>query len=94
MELSAAAGAFLRALDSPVRQRILALFARGAELSVGQVAERAGIGQPRASEQLAELRRGGLLTSRKDGKVTWYRADRQAVAAALSDLQSYLKNCC
>ncbi|MGI5286528.1 ArsR/SmtB family transcription factor [Nonomuraea polychroma] len=93
-ELSPAAGAFLRALASPVRQRILLLFARGAELSVGQVAERAGIGQPRASEQLAELKRGGVLTSRKAGKVTWYRADRQAAAAALADLQAYLKHCC
>ncbi|MGV9309857.1 ArsR/SmtB family transcription factor [Nonomuraea sp. NPDC004354] len=94
VELSPAVHAFLKALASPVRQRIMLLFARGAELSVGQVAELADLGQPRASEQLAELKRGGILTSRKEGKVVLYRADKQATAAALADLQSYLKYCC
>ncbi|GAB3840260.1 hypothetical protein GCM10028799_83370 [Kribbella italica] len=32
---------------------------------------------------------GGIVTSRREGK---YRADKDA--AALSDLQSYLQNCC
>ncbi|MET8339865.1 metalloregulator ArsR/SmtB family transcription factor [Streptosporangium canum] len=94
VELSPAVHAFLKALASPVRQRIMLLFARGAELSVGQVAELADLGQPRASEQLAELKRGGILTSRKEGKVVLYRADKQATSAALADLQSYLKYCC
>ncbi|MGW4157243.1 ArsR/SmtB family transcription factor, partial [Micromonospora chersina] len=40
---------FLKALGSPTRQRIMMLFARGAEMSVGEVAERAGISQATAS---------------------------------------------
>ncbi|MGI5149554.1 helix-turn-helix domain-containing protein [Plantactinospora sp. CA-294935] len=43
-------------------------FAQGAELSVSEVAERAGIGQSTASEQLTLLRRGGILTSRREGQ--------------------------
>ncbi|PZG56656.1 transcriptional regulator [Spongiactinospora gelatinilytica] len=93
-ELSPAVHAFLKALASPARQRVMLLFARGAELSVGQVAEVTGLAQPRASEHLAELRRGGILTSRKDGKTVLYRADKHAGAAALAELQAFLQHCC
>ncbi|MFD2767992.1 ArsR/SmtB family transcription factor [Micromonospora eburnea] len=85
---------FLKALGSPTRQRIMMLFARGAEMSVGEVAERVGISQATASQQLALLRRGGVVTSRRDGKTVFYRADRDGTLAALSDLQSYLTTCC
>ncbi|GAB3178016.1 DNA-binding transcriptional ArsR family regulator [Micromonospora palomenae] len=85
---------FLKALGSPTRQRIMLLFAGGAELSVGEVAERAGISQATASQQLTLLRRGRMVTSRRDGKTVYYRADRDGAVAALAELQSYLKTCC
>jgi DNA-binding transcriptional ArsR family regulator len=94
VELSAATRDFLKALASPTRQRIMMLFARGAELSVNEVAEQAGIGQSTASQQLDLLRRGGIVTSRREGKTVLYRADKQGSAAALADLQKYLQNCC
>ncbi|RBQ18351.1 transcriptional regulator [Spongiactinospora rosea] len=93
-DLSPAVHAFLKALASPARQRVMLLFAQGAELSVGQVAEATGLAQPRTSEHLAELRRGGILTSRKDGKTVLYRADKHASAAALAELQAFLQHCC
>ncbi|GAA1570995.1 hypothetical protein GCM10009789_25680 [Kribbella sancticallisti] len=92
--LSAATHDFLKALASPTRQRIMLLFARGAELSVNEVAEQAGIGQSTASQQLDLLRRGAVVTSRREGKTVLYRADRDGSATALADLQTYLKNCC
>jgi DNA-binding transcriptional ArsR family regulator len=58
-----------------------------------QVAERAGISQSAASQQLALLRRGGIVTSRRDGKEVLYRGDRDGVARILGDLQNYLKFC-
>ncbi|MFG3702255.1 ArsR/SmtB family transcription factor [Micromonospora sp. NPDC047620] len=85
---------FLKALGSPTRQRIMLLFARGAEMSVGEVAERIGISQATASQQLTLLRRGGAVTSRRDGKTVFYRADRDGARAALADLHSYLTTCC
>ncbi|MFI6499877.1 ArsR/SmtB family transcription factor [Nonomuraea typhae] len=94
VELSPAVHAFLKALASSTRQRIMLLFARGAELSVGQVADLAGLAQPRASVYLAELKRGGMLTSRKDGKVVLYRGDRATTAHLLNELQTYLRYCC
>lgn len=93
-ELSSETHEFLRALASPTRQQIMLLFARGAELSVNEIAERAGIGQSTASTQLAILRRGRIVTSRRDGKVVLYRADRDGTQAALGDLQRYLSICC
>ena len=94
VELAAATHDFLKALASPTRQRIMLLFARGAELSVNEVAEQAGIGQSTASQQLDLLRRGGVVTSRREGKTVLYRADKDGSAMALADLQAYLQNCC
>lgn len=94
VELKAATCEFLKALASPTRQRIMVLFARGAELSVGEVAERVGIRQSTASEQLAVLRRGKVVTSRREGKVVFYRSDRAGALEALGDLQMYLQTCC
>lgn len=94
VELSEATHDFLKALASPARQRIMLLFARGAELSVGEVAELAEIGQSTASEQLKLLRHGGVVTSRRDGKIVYYRADKDGMTRALADLQAYLKVCC
>lgn len=85
---------FLRALASSTRQRIMLLFARGEELPVGEVAERVGIGQSTASQQLASLRRGKVVVARREGKTVYYRADREGMAAALADLQRYLAKCC
>ena len=93
-ELAETTHEFLKALASPTRQQIMLLFADGAELSVGQIAERAGIGQSTASQQLALLRRGGIVTSRRDGKIVFYRGDKKRTAQALADLQNYLKYCC
>ncbi|MEP7762540.1 metalloregulator ArsR/SmtB family transcription factor [Sanguibacter sp. 25GB23B1] len=93
-ELSQGTQDFLTALASPTRQAILLLFARGAELSVGQVAEQANIAQSTASEQLKTLRRASIVTARRDGKVVLYSADRDGMTAALTDLQAYLQTCC
>ncbi|MGW0811555.1 ArsR/SmtB family transcription factor [Nonomuraea sp. NPDC002799] len=85
---------FLKALAHEGRQQIMLLFAHGAELSVNQVAERAGVSQSAASQQLALLRRGGIVTARRDGKEMLYRGDRESVARILGDLQTYLKFRC
>ncbi|TWF80862.1 DNA-binding transcriptional ArsR family regulator [Pseudonocardia hierapolitana] len=94
VELKTSTREFLKALTSPTRQRIMLLFARGAELSVGEVAEQIGIGQSTASEQLSILRRAGIVTSRREGKVVLYRSDRDGALEVLADLQAYLQTCC
>ncbi|ROT33466.1 helix-turn-helix transcriptional regulator [Micromonospora sp. HM5-17] len=93
-ELSEKTHEFLKALASTSRQRIMMLFSQGAELSVNEVAAQAGIGQSTASEQLTLLRRGGILTSRREGKIVLYRADRDSVLDVLDNLRAYLLTCC
>lgn len=85
---------FLKALASETRQRLLLLFADGEPHSVGEVAARAEIGQSTASEQLAILRRAGLLSASRQGKTVLYRADRDGIAAQLDELRAFLAICC
>ncbi len=72
----------------------MVLFAGGTELSVGEVADRLGIGQSTASQQLAQLKDGGLLTSRREAKTVYYRADKVRIGAALDRLRAFLDGCC
>lgn len=85
---------FLKALASPGRQQVMLLFAGGAELSVSEVADRAGIGQSTASQQLSLLKRGRILTSRREGKTVYYRSDTDGSAESLAKLRDYLASCC
>jgi DNA-binding transcriptional ArsR family regulator len=92
--LGTAGREFLKALAGEQRQQMLELFTGGVELTVGGVAERMGIAHSTASQQLALLRRGGLLASRKHGKQVYYRVDSATIESALAQLQSYLRTCC
>lgn len=92
--LDATARDFLKALASETRQQMMAAFAGGRELTVGEVATCCGLGQSTASEQLTILRRGGLVRSTRVGKVVRYRADPASISARLTELQGYLGCCC
>lgn len=90
----AAVERFLKALASEPRRQVMLAFAGGAELGVGEIAERLGIGQSTASEQLAKLKDGGLLTARREGKAVVYSVDKAGIGAALDRLRAYLDECC
>ncbi len=85
---------FLKALASKTRQDILFLFATGQELTVGQVAERAGIGQSTASENLSILKRAGIVQSRREGKTVFYTPNQARMLALVEQLRAYLSTCC
>jgi DNA-binding transcriptional ArsR family regulator len=70
------------------------VFIDGQEHTVGQVAERSGLGQSTASEHLAVLKRAGILTSRREGKEVYYRPQREGVLTLLSQLTDLLTHCC
>ncbi|GAA2329994.1 metalloregulator ArsR/SmtB family transcription factor [Streptomyces kunmingensis] len=85
---------FLKALASETRQRVMLQFAGNVEFTVGEIAERCDLKPSTASEHLSLLRRGGLVTSRREGKQVFYRADGATMGRRLADLQSYLARCC
>jgi len=64
----------LKALAHPVRLRIMQALT-GTERNVGEIDEAAEIGQPTLSQQLAVLRNAGLVKTRKDAKLVYYRID-------------------
>jgi len=78
----------LKAIAHPARLRILEAL-RSSELNVGEIEEVAEIGQPALSQQLAVLRKAGLVTTRKHAKLVYYRLNKDAFDQ-LADLMSGL----
>ncbi len=78
----------LKALAHPLRWRILCALAAG-ERNVGEIEQVTGIGQPGLSQQLGVLRKAGMVDTRKEAKLVYYRIASQAVgtvAEALTQL--------
>ena len=61
----------LRKFGQPLRLMILSLLLQG-EKSVSEIDIATGIGQPGLSQQLAELRRADLVTTRRQAKQVFY----------------------
>lgn len=69
----------LKAVAHPVRFRILRALS-GKERNVGEIDAVAQIGQPTLSQQLAVLRNAGLVQTRKEAKLVFYRLDEETLA--------------
>jgi ubiquinone/menaquinone biosynthesis C-methylase UbiE/DNA-binding transcriptional ArsR family regulator len=65
----------LRALADPTRLRLAALLGSD-ELSVNELQEITSLGQSRISTHLGQLQEAGLVQSRREGKRTFYRLNR------------------
>jgi DNA-binding transcriptional ArsR family regulator len=63
---------FLKALSHESRLVILCMLAEG-EKSVTEIERQLGLRQPTVSQQLARLRLDGLVATRRDGKIIYYR---------------------
>ena len=73
----------LKALAHPVRLRIMRALT-GTERNVGEIDDAADIGQPTLSQQLAVLRNAGLVKTRKDAKLVYYRIDDGRLAKVVN----------
>lgn len=78
--------AIARALGHAHRLEILEQLAQG-ERSVETVSARVGLSIANASQHLQQLRRAGLVASRRDGKFVLYRLADDAVLALLGSLR-------
>ena len=70
----------LKALAHPLRFRILEVLSAG-ERNVGEIEEAAQIGQPALSQQLGVLRKAGLVETRKEAKLVYYRLEAERFSA-------------
>lgn len=75
-----------RAIGHPHRLEILEHLAQG-ERGVDALSARLGLSIANASQHLQQLRRAGLVTSRRNGKFIFYRLADDTVLAVLSSLR-------
>jgi DNA-binding transcriptional ArsR family regulator len=80
-----AAADMLRALAHPMRLSILRRLLQG-EVPVSAFEAELGLKQPSLSQQLAQLREAGLVTTRRESKAIIYRLDDARVAPVLAVL--------
>ena len=77
----------LRRFGQPLRLMILSLLLQG-EKSVSEIDIATGIGQPGLSQQLAELRRAELVTTRRQAKQVFYSLADQSVELSVRSIEA------
>ncbi len=82
--LAEEATTLLKALAHPARLMICCQL-REAEMSVGDIEQTLGIRQPRLSRELAKLREEGLVETRRESKVVFYRLTANSSVASMVD---------
>jgi len=80
--------AAIDALSHPGRRAMLRLVLDG-ELPVGELAHRAGVSQPAASQHLKVLRDAGLVRLRVDGRRRLYRVDAEGLERLRRELDAF-----
>lgn len=74
---------FFKTLGHPARIRVLELLSQR-EHAVGELLPEVGVEATSLSQQLAVLRRAGLVTSRKEGSTVYYALTSPQVAELLA----------
>jgi predicted transcriptional regulator len=86
-DLAAAVAEKLKVYAQPQRLMILSCLLRG-ERNVAEIGEVTGIGQPALSQQLAELRRAELVSTRKEAKQVWYVLANASVGICVQSMEA------
>jgi DNA-binding transcriptional ArsR family regulator len=79
------AGQLLKALSNPDRLLLLCQLSQG-ECNVSELESLLGIQQPTLSQQLAVLRREGLVATRREGKQIYYCISSPQALAVIKTL--------
>ena len=74
---------FFKTLGHPARIRVLELLSQG-ERSVGELLPEVGLEASHLSQQLRVLRRGGLVTARRQGSNVYYALVSDDIAEVLA----------
>lgn len=73
-------------LGDPARANMLTALLAGQALTAGELAREAGVAPQTASGHLARLRKGGLVTVRRQGRHAYFTLSGEDVAAVLESL--------
>lgn len=79
----------LKALADETRLKIFKLVERQ-ELCVCEIVPAIGLTQPTVSVHLGKLKRARLVKERRAGQWSYYSADREGLAAFLTELEGFL----
>lgn len=79
------AATLLAALANPRRLMILCELAQG-ERSVGELVRRIGLQQAAVSQHLAKLRQAGIVDTRPESQMVFYRLKSSAAVAVINTL--------
>ncbi len=83
------AGVVMHALSDPTRRAIFEQIARAPETTVVALTRRAGVSQPAVSQHLKALPQARLVTGRRDGRNTFYRAQPNGLAPLATWLRQH-----
>jgi ArsR family transcriptional regulator, virulence genes transcriptional regulator len=85
-ERAAEVAAVLRMLANEKRLLILCHLAKRGEISVTPLAELVGLSQSALSQHLARLREDGLVATRRESQILYYRIEEPRVGRLLESL--------
>ena len=91
-ELQTLKAEFFRALAHPARIRLLEVLSERGEQSVQSLQARLDLDQPIVSQQLAKLRAGGIVVSRKEGTTVHYALAHPRIAEILAVAKAILSH--
>lgn len=77
-----------RALADPSRRAIFERLTRG-EAAVKDITARFDLSQPAVSQHLATLRRAGLVSERRQGRLVYYRVKREGLRPLIDWIAHY-----
>lgn len=86
-DLAASVSEKLKVYAQPQRLMILSCLL-GGERNVAEIGGATGIGQPALSQQLAELRRADLVTTRRKAKQIWYELANDGVRMCVQSMEA------
>lgn len=89
-ELQALKAEFFRALAHPARIRLLEVLCASGEQNVQALQQQVELDQPVVSQQLARLRAGGIVVSRKEGTTVVYALADPQIADLLKVAKAIL----
>lgn len=89
-ETLAKAANMLKAIAHPIRISIVGFLEDGKKRTVTEIHKKLGIEQATASHHLVILKDRGVLSSKREGKNTWYFLRH----ANLKDVLSSIGDCC
>jgi len=81
-------GEIFRALSDPTRRAVFERLAER-EMTVSELTSGFPVSQPAISQHLGVLRGAGLVTDRRDGRRTFYRADPAGLAPLAGWIDRY-----